>query len=67
MVLTHVRMGLGGALVRVSRTLRGLGLRAGEGGGGRLPLHRHRAVDATPTRVTDTRVDVATFLKNTIL
>ena len=62
-VLTHMRVRLGWSLIRVGRTLRRLGLRAGHCGGGDLPLDRNRAVDAAPSWITNTRVDVATFLK----
>ena len=56
-------VGLGGALVGVGRTLRGLGLGAWQGWGGDLPLHLGRAVNTTPPRLTNTGVDVAAFLK----
>ena len=64
-ILTHMRVGLGGLLRRGRGSLLGLGgsggRQAGRGGGG--PGNWHRAVDTTPARVTDTGVDIGTFLK----
>ena len=64
-ILTHMRVGLGGLLRRGRGSLLGLGGSGGwqawRGSGG--PGNWHRAVDTTPARVTDTGVDIGTFLK----
>lgn len=56
---------LGGLLPRGRGSLLGLGGPGGRGAwrlrGG--PGNRHGTVDATPARVTDTGVDIGTFLK----
>ena len=58
-------VGLCGLLPRGRGSLLGLSWPGGRGpwrlrGG---PGNRHRTVDATPARVTDTGVDIGTFLK----